>query len=66
LLRQFIEYPRVVEVRHESWNQPETIAGFMRHNVGFCNIDQPLLGRSLARPSMSLGRWVRPPTRAQL
>jgi uncharacterized protein YecE (DUF72 family) len=48
LLRQFIEFPRVVEVRHESWNQPETIAEFMRHNVGFCNIDQPLLGRSLA------------------
>jgi len=48
LLRQFIEYPRVVEVRHESWNQPETIAEFMRHSVGFCNIDQPLLGRSLA------------------
>jgi len=48
LLRQFIEYPRVVEVRHESWNQPETLAEFMRHNVGFCNIDQPLLGRSLA------------------
>jgi uncharacterized protein YecE (DUF72 family) len=48
LLRQFIEFPRVVEVRHESWNQPETIAEFMRHNLGFCNIDQPLLGRSLA------------------
>jgi uncharacterized protein YecE (DUF72 family) len=48
LLRQFIEYPRVVEVRHESWNNPETLAEFMRHNVGFCNIDQPLLGRSLA------------------
>jgi uncharacterized protein YecE (DUF72 family) len=47
LLRQFIEYPRVVEVRHESWNQPETIAEFMRHNIGFCNIDQPRLGRSL-------------------
>ena len=47
LLRQLIEYPRVVEVRHESWNQPETLAEFMRHNVGFCNIDQPLLGRSL-------------------
>src|SRR5271157_1089057 len=47
LLRQFIEYPRVVEVRHESWNQLETIAEFMRQNVGFCNIDQPLLGRSL-------------------
>jgi uncharacterized protein YecE (DUF72 family) len=48
LLRQFIEYPRVVEVRHASWNNPETIAEFMRQNVGFCNIDQPLLGRSLA------------------
>lgn len=47
LLRQFIEYPRVVEVRHESWNQPDTLAEFMRHGVGFCNIDQPLLGRSL-------------------
>src|ERR1700726_2064288 len=48
LLRQFIEYPRVVEVRHESWDNPETIAEFMRQNVGFCNIDQPQLGRSLA------------------
>jgi uncharacterized protein YecE (DUF72 family) len=48
LLRQFIEYPRVVEVRHESWNRPETLAQFLHQNVGFCNIDQPLLGRSLA------------------
>ncbi len=48
LLRQFIEYPRVVEVRHESWDNPETIAEFMRQNIGFCNIDQPQLGRSLA------------------
>src|ERR1700678_61139 len=47
LLRQFIEYPRVVEVRHESWNNAETIDEFMRHDVGFCNIDQPRLGRSL-------------------
>jgi len=48
LLRQLSDYPRVVEVRHESWNNPETLAEFMRQNVGFCNIDQPLLGRSLA------------------
>jgi uncharacterized protein YecE (DUF72 family) len=37
----------VVEVRHESWNNPEVITEFMRHKVGFCNIDQPLLGGSL-------------------
>ncbi|HME36437.1 MAG TPA: DUF72 domain-containing protein [Candidatus Sulfotelmatobacter sp.] len=48
LLRQFIEYPRVVEVRDSSWNNAETLADFTRKNVAFCNIDQPLLGRSLA------------------
>jgi uncharacterized protein YecE (DUF72 family) len=48
LLRQFIEYPRVVEVRHSSWNDAAALATFARQNVGFCNIDQPLLGRSLA------------------
>jgi uncharacterized protein YecE (DUF72 family) len=47
LLRQFIEYPRVVEVRHSTWNNPETIAYFEERNVSFCNIDQPQLGRSL-------------------
>ena len=47
LLRQFIEYPRVVEVRHSTWNSPETISYFRERNVSFCNIDQPQLGRSL-------------------
>ena len=47
LLRQFIEYPRVVEVRHNSWDNPETIASFAQKNVSFCNIDQPQIGRSL-------------------
>jgi uncharacterized protein YecE (DUF72 family) len=48
LLRQFIEYPRVVEVRDSSWNNAETLAAFTQKGVGFCNIDQPVLGRSLA------------------
>jgi uncharacterized protein YecE (DUF72 family) len=48
LLRQFIEYPRVVEVRHSSWNDAATLASFTQENVGFCNIDQPVIGRSLA------------------
>ena len=48
LLRQFIEYPRVVEVRDSSWNNAETLATFTRQNVAFCNIDQPVLGCSLA------------------
>lgn len=48
LLRQFIEYPRVVEVRDSSWNNPETLALFASQQVAFCNIDQPVLGKSLA------------------
>jgi uncharacterized protein YecE (DUF72 family) len=47
LLRQFIEYPRVLEVRHSSWDNPETLSSFAQNNVPFCNIDQPLIGRSL-------------------
>jgi uncharacterized protein YecE (DUF72 family) len=47
LVRQFIEYPRVVEVRHSSWDNPETIRSFIQKNVAFCNIDQPQIGRSL-------------------
>jgi uncharacterized protein YecE (DUF72 family) len=48
LLRQFIEYPRVVEVRHNSWDDPATLSAFTQKGVGFCNIDQPVLGRSLS------------------
>ncbi len=47
LLRQFIEFPRAVEVRHESWDNPETLDYFARQNVAFCNIDQPQIGRAL-------------------
>ena len=47
LLRDFIEYPRAVEVRHSTWNNPETIAYFSERNVSFVNIDQPQIGRSL-------------------
>jgi uncharacterized protein YecE (DUF72 family) len=47
LMRQFIEFPRVVEVRHDTWNRPDTIAYFTERNISFCNIDQPQIGRSL-------------------
>jgi uncharacterized protein YecE (DUF72 family) len=33
LLREFIEYPRVVEVRHASWNSEETLSTFAQHQV---------------------------------
>jgi uncharacterized protein YecE (DUF72 family) len=48
LVRRFQEYPRVVEVRHASWNHEDVLRYFTEKGVSFCNIDQPLLGRAIA------------------
>jgi uncharacterized protein YecE (DUF72 family) len=50
LLQRFKDYPLVVEVRHESWNDPGMLAWLRRQGGGICNIDQPVIGKSL-RPS---------------
>jgi uncharacterized protein YecE (DUF72 family) len=47
LLKRFGDYPLVVEVRHASWQTPETFALLAESNAGFCNIDQPVIGRSI-------------------
>jgi len=47
LVMQFLEYPLALEVRHESWNRPEVYQMLRELGVGFCNIDQPAIGRSL-------------------
>ena len=41
-------YPRVIEVRHASWNNQGILGYFSEKGVSFCNIDQPLLGRAIA------------------
>ena len=50
LLKMFGSYPLVVEVRHASWNDPKFFELLAKSGVGFCNIDQPLIGKSL-KPS---------------
>jgi uncharacterized protein YecE (DUF72 family) len=47
LLRRFAHYPLVVEFRHASWNTPDTFALLREWRAAFCNIDQPVIGRSL-------------------
>ncbi|HUJ32171.1 MAG TPA: DUF72 domain-containing protein [Candidatus Acidoferrum sp.] len=47
LLDSFGDYPLVVEVRHASWSQPEFYDLLRERGVGFCNIDQPVIGRSI-------------------
>jgi uncharacterized protein YecE (DUF72 family) len=52
VLKRFADYSLVVELRHASWQTEETLALLREHNAGFCNIDQPIIGRSL-EPSAS-------------
>ena len=47
LLDQFPDYPLVVEVRHSSWAKKEFYKLLHERGVGFCNIDQPVIGRSI-------------------
>ena len=52
VLKRFVDYPLVVELRHASWQTEETLALLRELHAGFCNIDQPIIGRSL-EPSAS-------------
>ncbi len=47
VLTRFADYPLVVELRHSSWQTPDTLTLLREHHAGFCNIDQPIIGRSL-------------------
>jgi len=50
LLERFKDFPLVVEVRHATWNDAGFYEFLREKNVGFCNIDQPVIGRSI-KPS---------------
>jgi uncharacterized protein YecE (DUF72 family) len=48
LAADFAGWPVVVEVRHGAWAKHEHARFFKRLGLGFCNIDQPVIGDSLA------------------
>jgi len=50
LAQEFSTYPLVVEVRHSSWMLPAFFEWLREHQIGFCNIDQPVIGKSV-KPS---------------
>lgn len=50
ILDSFRDYPLVVEVRHSSWANMKFYELLQERGVGFCNIDQPIIGRSV-KPS---------------
>jgi len=50
LRERFANYPLVLEVRHSSWIEADTLDALASANIGLCNIDQPLFSRSV-KPS---------------
>lgn len=43
LAQRFHDYPRVIEVRHDSWDRPEVDVWLRSLQLGLCNVDQPQL-----------------------
>jgi uncharacterized protein YecE (DUF72 family) len=50
LVERFKAYPLVVELRHESWNNPRILQTLEDLGLGLCDIDQPLFANSI-KPS---------------
>jgi uncharacterized protein YecE (DUF72 family) len=50
LVERFKAYPLVVELRHESWNNPRILQTLEDLGLGLCDIDQPLFPNSI-KPS---------------
>lgn len=61
LLQRFKDYPRVVELRHATWNSATIYQTLEDLGVGFCNIDQPLFAKSIkpSATSTSMVGYVR-------
>lgn len=55
VLKRFADYPLVVEVRHATWNAPEVFEWLSERGAGFCNIDQPVIGKSLEPSALATG-----------
>lgn len=55
LFEAFKEYPKVVEVRHASWNAEPVFRFLSDHGVGFVNVDQPVIGQSLGPTERATG-----------
>lgn len=53
LAERLREFPLVLEVRHASWNKPGFYDWLAASGIGFCNIDQPVIGKSLTPSELS-------------
>ena len=47
VLNAFKDYPKAIEFRHESWDDPWVLGALREHQTAWVNIDEPRLGASL-------------------
>jgi uncharacterized protein YecE (DUF72 family) len=47
VLNAFKEYPKAIEFRHDTWDDPWVLAALREHETAWVNIDEPRLGASL-------------------
>ena len=56
LIGRFGDYPLVVELRHASWLEGDALEMLGETGTGFCNIDQPLIGKAVPPTTVVTGR----------
>ena len=47
VLNAFRQYPKAIEFRHDSWDDPWVLSALREHGTAWVNIDEPRLGASL-------------------
>lgn len=47
MLNALKEYPKTIEFRHESWDDPSVLSALREHETAWANIDEPRLCASL-------------------
>lgn len=47
ILNAFKPYPKAIEFRHETWDDPWVLSALREHETAWVNIDEPRLGASL-------------------
>ncbi len=49
VLNAFRDYPKAIEFRHDTWDDPWVLSALREHETAWVNIDEPRLGASLHR-----------------
>lgn len=56
IIDAFQSYPLAVEVRHSSWARKDFYEMLHAKEIGFCNIDQPVIGKSIEPSEQATAR----------